>query len=153
MTMGLLVVHFADLVRMRRGPVAEDRAPAGPDDFSPALRRLRGRLAHHLIPLALMARADGEFAAAEREIIVAHCANIAALTPDERAMIDDYLCKSQPSLVQMEHALRHLDAEDAHNIEALIDTVERLIACDGRIDPGELRLLEHMRRELAALSD
>src|SRR5262249_17266735 len=81
MALGLLVGHFADLVQLRRGP-AEAHSAQPSQNFSPALNQLRERLSHHLILLALVARADGDFAAVEREVIVGHCAKIASLNAD-----------------------------------------------------------------------
>lgn len=150
MTIGLLVAHFGDLARRRNAPL-ESSAAAPPEEFSPRLVRLRERLAHHLIPLALIARSDGEFAAVEREVIVSHCAAVAGLDADECALIEGYLRDSRPSLIQLDPALHRLEAEETHNLWALVDTVERVIVADGRVDPAEIRLLERMRDALATL--
>ena len=148
MAMGLLVGHLGDLVRTRRGSVEEPSAPPS-QGFSPALHQLRERLGHHLVLLALMARIDGDYADSERQVIVDYCAKLASLNADERAMLNDYLRSSRPSLVQLDPALRQLEAEDAGSIAGLMDAAERLIRADGRLDPAELRLLERMRHELA----
>ncbi|HVY89934.1 MAG TPA: TerB family tellurite resistance protein [Hyphomonadaceae bacterium] len=148
MALGLLVGHFADLVRRRRD-LKEELAAPPTQAFSPDLNRLRERLGHHLVLLSLVARCDGEFAVVEREAILDHCAKLVPLNADERALIDAYLRESRPTLMQLAPALRQLEAEAPANIAALLDAVERVIGADGRLDPAELRLLDHMRHELA----
>lgn len=145
MTMGLLVGSFGNLVRMRNtAPETQAHEP----DYSPELMALRERLGHHLIPLALLARSDGEFAEAERNVIIEHCASIAGLDEKQRSMLGVYLREARPTLTQLDPALHRLEAEDPSNIKALIDAAERLIMADGKADPAEQRLLNRMRAEL-----
>jgi len=147
MSLGLLVGSFGDLVRMRaNAPEAPELAPEA--NFPPDFAALRETLAHHLIPLALLARSDGDFADAERNVIIEHCAAIGGLDPAQRKMIDDYLRNTKPALTQLDPALRRLEKEDPRNIKSLIDAAERLIRADGRIDEAETRLLQRMRAEL-----
>ena len=149
MALGVLVGHFEQLVRMRNA-AAEPGPPASQEEnFPPEFQDLRERVAHHLIPLALIARADGDFADAERKVILEHCASFAGLNPGERAMLEDYLRQSRPALSQLDPALKRLEQENPGNAKAFVDTAEQVIRADGRTDPAELRLLEHIRRELA----
>ena len=148
MSMGLLVGHFRELAVLRNDASVAS-APVQEENFSPELIDLRERLGHHLIPLALLARSDGKFAEAERNVIIEHCERLCGLDAEERGMLDDYLRQSRPALTQLDSALHRLEAESSSNINNLIDAAERLIRADGHIDEAEQRLLDRMRAELA----
>ncbi len=149
MTMGLLVGSFGDLVRMRNAIAPGTQEPAKEHAFPAELAALRERFGHHIVLLALLARSDGDFADSERIVIIEHCVALAGLDARGRASVHDYLRDYRPALAQLDPALKRLEADEHSNINMLVDSAERLIRADGRVDPAERGLLDRMRHELA----
>ena len=74
MSLGLLVGRFGSFVRETHVAPVET---ASPTPFPDELNHLREAVGHHLIPLVLIARSDGEFESRERDVIVTHCVGLA----------------------------------------------------------------------------
>ena len=149
MSLGLLVGSFGDLVRMRNATASGTNEPAKGPDFPPQLAELREKFGHHIVLLSLLARSDGDFADSERIVIIEHCVALAGLDAKGRTALKDYLRTYQPALTQLDPALKRLEADEPNNIKMLVDSAERLIRADGRVDPAERGLLDRMRQELA----
>ena len=88
MSMGLLVgisgiwCRYATTSRPKHAVRARGR-------ISPKIHmRCASVSAHHLIPLAPLARSDGDFAGAERNVIIEHCAVAAGLDAERRTVPD-----------------------------------------------------------------
>jgi tellurite resistance protein len=152
MTYGVLVGRFGGLVREQH--VTTPSAPE-PAPFPDALQAEREVIAHHLIPLALMARADGEYAESERRVIVDHCLSLLERigvkpSASDRATLENYVSGFRPSLVQLDPALKKLEHESAESLSALLTAAKKLMEADGKIDPAEAKLLDELRVQLAA---
>ena len=153
MTLGLLVGRFGTFIRENHTPM-----PAAPPEspFPRHLNQLRERVAHHLIPLVLIARSDREFLDSEREVIVKHCLLVAsnaglALDGSERESLDDYVDGFHPTLMQLEPALHRLGRCEHAEVAILLDAAKAVIAADGTVRPEEARLLAELQQDLAAL--
>ena len=154
MTLGLLVGRFGTFVRENHTP-----APAPPPEspFPQHLNQLREKVAHHLIPLVLIARSDREFLDSERDVIVKHCILVAAnagvaLDGSETESLDDYLDGYYPTLMQLEPALHRLGHCEHAEVASLLDAAQAVIAADGKVTPEEARLLAELQEDLAALA-
>ena len=91
MTLGFLVGRFGDFVREQHD-APQDSAPQR--EFPDALSHIREVCSHHLIPLALLARADGQSDASEQKAILDYCAMLmdksgSKLTDAERSVFRD----------------------------------------------------------------
>jgi tellurite resistance protein len=154
MSLGLLVGRFGQFIREQHDAPTQD---AGPDMPFPAdLVRLREAVAHHVIPLALLSRADGEFAQSERDAIMAHCLSLLnegamPASAEDRAALEDYIAGARPSLMQLDPALRRLEREPPQAIAAMLVAAEAVMNADGRCDPAEAKLIADMRAELSRL--
>ncbi|HEY2033490.1 MAG TPA: TerB family tellurite resistance protein [Rhizomicrobium sp.] len=151
MSFGILVGRFGQFVREYNDtPVSVEMAePAFPLD-----QDVREAIAHHLIPLALLARSDGD--EADSEIAAIHEHLIVVLTNAGKSMSDDhktvlksYIAEYRPSLAQLDPALRRLEKENADTMIALLAAARAVVMADGRIDPAEARLLDELKLELA----
>ena len=71
MSLGVLVGRFGEFVS-EQAPAAET-APVTQEVFPADLTHIRDALNHHIVPLLLLARADGETAPVEREAILRYC--------------------------------------------------------------------------------
>jgi tellurite resistance protein len=125
-----------------------------PTPFPDALQAEREIISHHLIPLALLSRADGDYAQSEQQIIVEHCLSILeriGVKPSaaDRATLENYVAVFRPSLVQLDPALKRLERESQGMIAALLGAARKVMDADGRLDPAELKLLDELRMELA----
>lgn len=152
MDYGVLVGRFGEFVRDRHEPATQAAAPA---PFPETLQAEREIIAHHLIPLALLARADGEYAQSEQRVIADHC--IALLerigvkpSTSDRTTLENYLAVFRPSLLQLDPALRRLEKESSGSIAALLCAARKVMDADGKIDAAEARLLDELRAELAS---
>jgi hypothetical protein len=153
MALGILVGRFGTFVRERHdAPVF---AKTSGRTFPDALEHLRECFAPHLIPLALLARADGSACAAEREIILDHCAQRAGqmgkpFSDSDRALLSDYLASFRPTLMQLDIALKEVEAEGPESMASLLMAAQELVKADGRVTEEETRLLDDMEDELAS---
>jgi hypothetical protein len=153
MTLGLLVGHFGNFVREIH--VRQDDSPP-PTPFPDSLNHLREAVGHHLVPLILVARSDGEFEGRERDVIVTHCVTLArsrGLELDGSGTVEfvEYIEGYWPSLLQLEPALKRLEHGDHDELAALLMAVRAVIEADGVIRPEETHLLDQLNEELGRL--
>ena len=151
MSYGVLVDRFGEFVRERHTPVSHAIAPT---PFPETLQAEREIIAHHLIPLALLARADGDFAASEQHTIVEHCLTLLeriGVKPSaaDRTTLESYVTSFRPTLMQLDPALRKLEKDSPGSIAALLCAARKVMDADGKIDPAETELLDDLRAELA----
>ena len=153
MTLGILVQNFGSFVRERHDPpAAMDTAPA--PAFSEDLAGLHRDYAHHIIPLSLLARSDGDAAQAEQNVIVEHCVTLARLagkpaSDSERGALARYIGKFRPTLMQLTPALHRLEHEPHEQVDALLLAAKAVIEADGVVKPDETRFLDSLRQEFA----
>jgi tellurite resistance protein len=153
MTLGLLVGRFGNYVRESYiPPVLMAPEPEFPD----SLIHLREATSHHLIPLVLIAHADGEFAPSERDVIVTHCVTLArsqGLEFDGKDTIafTDYIETYRPTLMQLDPAIMKLTHGDHDEVMALIAAARAVVEADGVTRPEETRLLQELDEELQRL--
>jgi tellurite resistance protein len=159
MTLGVLVGRFAVFVS-EQAPAAVTQAALEatlPEERFPiALGHIRDELNHHIVPLLLLARADGETAMAEREAVLRYCiaraqAGGLLLSLAEKAALSDYLRDFRPTLMQMPAALKRLEHETKDDIALLLAAAKTVVDADGERRPRELQFLEELNRDLAAL--
>lgn len=151
MTLGILVQNFGTFVRERHDPpttMVDSDAPA----FSADLAGLHHDYAHHIIPLSLLARSDGDSAQAELHVIAEHCVTLARLTgrpisDQERGALIVYLGKFRPTLMQLAPALLRLEREPHAHLDALLAAARAVIEADGVVKPDETRFLDNLRQE------
>ena|SRR5512146_1816510 len=143
--------QFGQFVRDHHEP------PAGemPEVPYPLAQATRAAIAHHLIPLALLARADGEESAVEQRAILDHAGAMLAkaghaLSDADRAKLGDYIAGFRPSLMQLDSALHRLEAEDADTKIAFLGAARAVVMADGRLDPAEARRLDRLKLEFAS---
>jgi len=154
MSLGLLVGRFGQFVREQHDPPVQQARPEAP--FPDGLARLREAVSHHVIPLGLLARADGDFADSEKRAILDHCLALLAQngTPAsdaDRAALEDYIANSRPNLMQLDPALKRLEREPPRAVAALLEAAQTVMEADGRLDPAEARLMAELREELSRL--
>jgi hypothetical protein len=153
--MGIEQTMFAG----RFGQYVRDRhEPRAAQDFAeipyPLPQETRDVITHHLIPLALLARADGDVAAAEQKAMLDHA--LATLANAGHPVVDadlgklkDYIAGFRPTLMQLDPALHRLEREDADSKIAFLGAARAVVMADGRIDPAEARLLDELKLEFA----
>ncbi|MGN6516893.1 MAG: TerB family tellurite resistance protein [Rhizomicrobium sp.] len=120
----------------------------------PLSQASREIVAHHLILLALLARADGEESAIERKAILDHilamlARNGRAAGDSDREKLDAYIAGFHPSLMQLDPALRRLEAENAETKIAFLEAARAVVMADGKLDPAEARRLDRLKLEFA----
>jgi len=153
MTLGLLVGRFGNYVRENYVPPVQQPAK---EDFPDALIHLREATGHHLIPLVLIARADGEFAQSERDVIVTHCVTFARsrgieVDGNETLAFSDYIFDFHPTLMQLDPALHRLSRGEHAEVVALVGAARAVVEADGVTRPEETRLLAELADELGKL--
>ena len=154
MSLGLLVGRFGTFVRETHTPPAQlPPEPAFPD----RLNHLREAVGHHLIPLVLIAKSDGEFEVRERDVIVGHCVAFAqsrGLEFDGAAKVEfvEYIDSYCPSLMQLDPALKRLEHGGHDELIALVAAVRAVMEADGVIRPEEMRFLNELNEELERFS-
>jgi hypothetical protein len=151
MSLGILVGRFGDFVREQNPPAEPVPAP-----FPSDLKHIHETAGHHVVLLALLARADGETAASEKDVIVTHClafANAAghSVSDAERAALADYVSRFRPALMQLDPALKRLAHDSKADIAALFAAAQAVVDADGVRRPAEVRLLAELREDLARL--
>ena len=153
MTLGLLVGRFGTFVRETHVPQG-DSTPVPP--FPASLNHLRDAVGHHLIPLVLIARSDGEFEPRERDAIVTHCVTLAGIKGLELDSSDtvefvEYVESYRPSLMQLDPALKRLEHGSHGELAALVAAARAVVEADGVIRPEETRFLDQLNEELKRL--
>ncbi len=155
MSLGLLVGSFGDFVREQYvSPVAA--GPIDESDLPDTLFHIREICAHHLIPLALLARADGNSDAMEQKAIFDYCAMLlqksdVMMSVTERAAFKDYISAFRPSLMQLDLALKKIEREPKERIATLFGAAINVVEADGERDPNELRFLAKLSDDLAKI--
>jgi hypothetical protein len=146
-----LAGRFGQFVRERHAAPSSSSAPE--IDY-PLAQDTRELIAHHLIPLALLARSDGDYAASEQTIMANHAAAILsksghALNDTDKAKLGSYIAGFRPTLMQLDPSLHRLDHETTENKIAFLDASRALVNADGKIDPAEARLMDELKLEFA----
>ncbi len=153
MSFGVLVDRFgaflAETAPAAEGVYAEDAFPHN-------LLRVRDAFGHHLIPLLLLASIDGECIMAERQTILRYCLDRARSTGlgldfDEKAALSDYVNEFRPSMPQLSHAVNKLHHDTKANMAELIVAAQAVVDADGERRAREVKFLEDLSRDLAAL--
>jgi hypothetical protein len=154
MTLGLLVGRFGDVVREQTPLAQADLLSDEP--FPSQLSHLRTAFAHHLIPLALLSRADGDYSEIEQEAILAHCLTLAAkagmpIEDGERAALRAYIAEFRPTFAQLDPALKRIEDEPVRHFAELLAAAKAVVDADGVRRPGEVKLLAEIEDERKAL--
>jgi tellurite resistance protein len=149
MSLGLLVGRFGDFVRDQHEAIAT--APTA--EIEEPLAHERQMIAHHMIPLALLARADGNSDVAEQAAMLDHALALLKMKGETVSNADSvalktYIASLKPSLVQLDPALHRLEKESPQEIAALIEAAKKVMMADGKIDPAEAHLLDTLRQDL-----
>jgi tellurite resistance protein len=149
MSLGLLVGRFGSFVREQHDEIAS--APAAP--IEEPLAHERQMIAHHMIPLALLARSDGNSDVAEQAVMLDHALAVLKMKGDtvtdaDREALKSYIAAMKPSLVQLDPALKRLEHESPAEISALLDAAKKVMMADGNMDAAEVHLLDEMQQEL-----
>ena len=152
MALGILVGRFGPFVRERHDPptLMDGPSPA----FSEDLQGLHRDYAHHIIPLSLLSRSDGDFAAAEQKVIVDHCLALARAaghpaSDKEAAALAKYVACFRPTLMQLDPALHRLEHEPRERVTAFLGAVQGVIEADGVTKPEEAHFLSNLKEEFA----
>jgi len=155
MSFGLLVGRFGTFVRETHVAIVSDEVAI---PFPDELNQIRLAIAHHLIPLTLLARCDGDFAPQERDAIVAHCVTVAArrgVDVDSRrtALFTDYVADYRPSLMQLDQAIARLAESSRAELLELVEAARAVVDADGVTRDEEKRFLLTLGEELRALPE
>lgn len=150
MSLGLLVGRFGAFVREQHDAAAS--APATP--IEEPLAHERQMIAHHMIPLALLARSDGNSDVAEQAAMLDHALAVLTMKGEivsdaDRAALKSYIAAMRPSLVQLDPALKRLEQESPETVAALLAAAKNVMMADGALDAAETHLLEEMQKDLA----
>lgn len=161
MSLGLLVDRFGAFIRDSHNGAGVNRSagveiPHEPD-FPDELSHLREAVSHHLIPLLLLARADGDFAEQERDVIVAHCTTVATrkgleMGGNHTIVLTEYVATFRPSLMQLDPALKMLSRSPHEEMGQLVTAAHAVVEADGIVRPEEKQFLIELGEDLAKLS-
>ena len=148
MSYGVLVERFGVFVRERHEPGPTAAEPQRP--FPDSLQAEREIIAHHLIPLVLLSRADGDYAESEQRVIVDHCLSLlerigVRASSADRSTLEKYVSTYRPTLVQLDPALKRLERETAEALAAFLCAARNVVDADGQIDAAEIKLLDDLR--------
>jgi hypothetical protein len=143
--------RFSQYVRDRHEPRAAQDSAEIP---YPLPQETRDIITHHLIPLALLARADGDIASAEQKAMLDHAIVLLAnaghpVSDVDLGKLKDYITSLRPSLMQLDPALQRLEREDTDTKIAFLGAARAVVMADGRTDPAEARLLDELKLEFA----
>jgi hypothetical protein len=162
MTIGILVQRFGDHIRdsynsYELDAELDETAVVVAEAFPADLRHIRDHVAHHLIPLVLLARSDSDFDRQECTVIVEHCVSIARrrgaeFSDDHRGSFADYVFMFRPSLLQLDPALSALVHAPHEEIGELMRAAHDVILADGATRPEELRFFAELHADLQAVS-
>src|ERR1700749_529182 len=149
MSLGLLVGRFGTFVRDQH----EEIVNSTPDEIAEPLAHERQMIAHHMIPLALLARSDGNTDVTEQNAMLDHALAVLAskgetVSDADRAALKSYIAALRPSLVQLDPALKRLEHESPQAVASLLDAARKVMEADGKIDDAEAHLLDEMKHEL-----
>jgi hypothetical protein len=147
----ILAGRFGQYVRDKHMPCAAQDTPEIP---FPLGQDMRETINHHLIPLALLARADGDVAGVERKIMYDHAAALLAkaghpVSDADMDKLKDYIAGLRPSLLQLDPALHRLEREDAAGKIAFVMATRALVNADGKITADEAHMLDALKLEFA----
>ena len=150
MSLGLLVGRFGSFVRDQHDAIAA--APTA--QIEEPLAHERQMIAHHMIPLALLARSDGNSDVAEQAAMLDHALAILKMKGEtvadaDRAALKTYIASLKPSLVQLDPALKRLEHGSPQEMAALLDAARKVMMADGTVDAAEAHLLDELQQELA----
>lgn len=153
MSLGILVGRFGAFVREAHVAAADDHQHV---EFPNDLNVLREAVGHHLIPLMLLARSDGEFAPQECEVVVAHCIDQARrqgieVDPGRAQLFSDYVATYRPTLMQLDPALARLSHSAHQEVLNLVCAAQAVIEADGVVRPEETKLLTELNEDLRDL--
>ena len=143
--------RFGQYVRDRHEPCV---APPTPETPTPLPQETRETIAHHLIPLALLARTDGSVAEAEQKAMLDHAVAMLAAAGHpvgeaDLAKLKAYIMGFRPTLMQLDPALHRLEQETTDNKIAFLGAARAVVMADGRLDTAEARLLDELKLEFA----
>lgn len=154
MSVDAVVARMGDFLRERAAP--DEAAAEAEGGFSANLGRIRGEMNHFLIPLVLLAHADGESVAKEHEVIAGYCLQRLEIegitvTPEERAAFLAYIRSYKPTRMQLAFAVKKLAAEPKADLLGLVAAAKAVVEADDTEQEGEKRFFDNIERELAAL--
>lgn len=143
--------RFGQYVRDRHEPCEE---PIAPEAVYPLAQETREILTPHLIPLALLARADGSVAETEQNVMFDHAMAVLAaaghpVAEADGAKLRDLIAGFRPTLLQLDPALHRLDRESTGSKIAFLTAARAIVLADGRVDAAEARLLDELKLEFA----
>ena len=143
--------RFGQYVRVKHEPRTAQDSSEVPYPLS---QETRDVITHHLIPLALLARADGDIAAAEQKAMLDHAVAMLAksghpISDADMNKLKDYIAGFRPALMQLDPALHRLEREDADTKIAFLGAARAVANADGKITDGEARLLDELKLEFA----
>ena len=143
--------RFGQYVRDKHEPRTAQDSSEVPYPLS---QETRDVITHHLIPLALLARADGDIAAAEQKAMLDHAVAMLAksghpISDADMNKLKDYIAGFRPALMQLDPALHRLEREDADTKIAFLGAARAVANADGKITDGEGRLLDELKLEFA----
>ena len=130
---------------------------AGPEvPFPFRLRSQEITIGHHLVPLIMLARSDGELSEGERDVIVAHCQVLSTrrgqrLNPQELTDLETYIGHLAPDLAVLDPALRRLESGGHDELADLFSAAHRVILVDDIVKAGELNQLVDIMEQLDRL--
>jgi len=143
--------RFGQYVRDRHEPRAAQDSAEIPYPLSQETRDI---ITHHLIPLGLLARADGDIATAEQKAMCDHAVAMLAksghpVKDADVGKLKDYIAGFRPSLMQLDPALHRIEREDTDTKIAFLGAARAVVMADGRVDAAEARLLDELKLEFA----
>ncbi|HSC61425.1 MAG TPA: TerB family tellurite resistance protein [Rhizomicrobium sp.] len=143
--------RFGQYVRDKHEPRTAQDSSEVPYPLS---QETRDVITHHLIPLALLARADGDIAAAEQKAMLDHAVAMLAksghpISDADMNKLKDYIAGFRPALMQLDPALHRVEREDADTKIAFLGAARAVANADGKITDGEGRLLDELKLEFA----
>ncbi len=155
MSLGLLVGRFGTFVKETRVSVVEDDKPEAP--YPDELNHLREAVGHHLIPLMLLARSDGDFAPREQDVIVAYCVTLARrqgleVSGSDALVLNDYIAGYRPTLMQLDPALARLARGSHEEVAELVAAARAVVEADGVTRPEEATFLCQLGEDLGNMS-
>ena len=150
MSLGLLVGRFGSFVRDQHDAIVTEPTA----EIAEPLAHERQMIAHHMIPLALLARSDGNSDVAEQAAMLDHALAILKMKGEtvaeaDRAALKTYIASLKPSLVQLDPALKRLEHGSPQEMAALLDAAMKVMMADGTVDAAEAHLLDELQQELA----
>lgn len=143
--------RFGQYVRDKHEPRAAQDSAEIP---YPLAQETRDVITHHLVPLGLLARADGGIAAAEQKAMLDHAVAMLVksghpVSDADMGKLKDYVASLRPSLMQLDPALHRIEREDADTKIAFLGAARAVVMADGKLDAAEARLLDELRLEFA----